>query len=313
MRKHFTRVSVVIAGLVLGWFAASDRDTDLLAQDEKSASAARDVPSPKPAFGGKIGETIKQSTPDFPKQVEAPNGAPNVLLILTDDVGFGASSTFGGPIPTPNFERLAKGGLKYNMFHTTALCSPSRAALITGRNHHSCSTGVITELASGFPGYDSIMSRACGTIANGGTRGRTAGTVQNLGRFAARSVVFQAGGHASRVGHRRQITRSVVDLAGHEHGIRTGRDRARAGESGTAICAVVGGGDAAAEGVRVLGEVGHPGLRGCRRGLEFAELVGRWIAVQFADSSVLQSTGPRRGHFHLPLAHLLRSLLHRGN
>ena len=97
----------------------------------RSASAASQgsvLPIPEPPFNGKIGRTVKDSTPDFPKGVEAPAGAPNVLLILTDDVGFGASSTFGGPIPTPNFQRLADTGLRYNRFHTTALCSPTRAA-----------------------------------------------------------------------------------------------------------------------------------------------------------------------------------------
>src|SRR5262249_7242465 len=89
--------------------------------------AAQDVlPRPAPPFKGKIGRTAKDSVPDFPKGIEAPKGAPNVLLILTDDVGFGASSTFGGPIQTPNFQRVADSGLRYNMFHTTALCSPTR-------------------------------------------------------------------------------------------------------------------------------------------------------------------------------------------
>ena len=82
----------------------------------------------------------------------APAGAPNVLLILLDDVGFGHTSTFGGPVNTPTLQRLADQGLRYNRFHTTALCSPSRAALLTGRNHHSVHTGCITELSTGFPG-----------------------------------------------------------------------------------------------------------------------------------------------------------------
>ena len=95
----------------------------------------------------------------------APKGAPNVLLILTDDVGFGASSTFGGPIQTPNFQRLADSGLRFNTFHTTALCSPTRAALITGRNHHTIASGVITEMATGYPGYNSLVPRSLGTVA----------------------------------------------------------------------------------------------------------------------------------------------------
>ena len=129
-------------------------------------AAAQDVlPKPETPFHGKIGRTAKDSTPDFPKGVEAPKGAPNVLLILTDDVGFGASSTFGGPIQTPNFQRLADSGLRFNTFHTTALCSPTRAALITGRNHHTNASGVITEMATGYPGYNSLVPRSSGTVA----------------------------------------------------------------------------------------------------------------------------------------------------
>jgi arylsulfatase len=124
------------------------------------------LPRAEAPFKGRIGRTVKDSKPDFPKGVEAPKGAPNVLLILTDDVGFGASSTFGGPIQTPNFQRLADSGLRYNMFHTTALCSPSRAALITGRNHHSVASGNITEFATGYPGYNSLVPRSAGSVGS---------------------------------------------------------------------------------------------------------------------------------------------------
>ena len=131
-----------------------------------AAPRAQEVlPKPQQPFSGKIGRTAKESKPDFPKPLEAPKGAPNVLLILTDDVGWGASSTFGGPIPTPTYDKLAKAGLRFNNFHTTALCSPTRAALITGRNHHTCATGVITEFGTGFPGYNSLMPKSCGTVA----------------------------------------------------------------------------------------------------------------------------------------------------
>ena len=113
----------------------------------------------------KIAPIIKDSgKPEWPKEVEPPPGAPNVLLVMTDDVGFGASSTFGGFIPTPTYDKLAARGLKYNRFHTTALCSPTRAALITGRNHHTASTGIIMEFSSPFPGYHSLMSKKVGTI-----------------------------------------------------------------------------------------------------------------------------------------------------
>jgi arylsulfatase len=128
------------------------------------AGAQEVLPHPRQPFKGKIGRTASESTPDFPKPIEAPKGAPNVLLIMTDDVGFGASSTFGGPIPTPTLDQLAKAGLRYNMFHTTALCSPTRAALITGRNHHTNATGVITEMGTGFPGYNSLMPKSSGTV-----------------------------------------------------------------------------------------------------------------------------------------------------
>jgi arylsulfatase len=129
------------------------------------AVAQEVLPKPEQPFEGKIGRTVKDSTPDFPKGVTAPPNAPNVLLIITDDVGFGATSTFGGPIQTPNFQRLADNGLRYNMFHTTALCSPTRAALITGRNHHSVASGVITEFATGYPGYNSLVPKSAGSVA----------------------------------------------------------------------------------------------------------------------------------------------------
>ena len=122
------------------------------------------LPYPEPPFKGRIERLVADSVPDFPTAVEPPVGAPNVLLILTDDVGIGATSTFGGPIPTPNCDRVANAGLKYTMFHTTALCSPTRAALIAGRNHHTCASGSITEFATGFPGYNSVVSKSCGTV-----------------------------------------------------------------------------------------------------------------------------------------------------
>lgn len=123
------------------------------------------LPWPAPPFAGKIGPTIHESTPAFPEPVKAPAGAPNVLLVLTDDVGFAAASTFGGPIPTPNLDRLAARGLKFNRFNTTAMCSPTRAALLTGRNSHAVGTGVITDFAMGFPGYDGVLPRSAATIA----------------------------------------------------------------------------------------------------------------------------------------------------
>jgi arylsulfatase A-like enzyme len=116
-------------------------------------SAQEVLPRPEPKFNGVIGQTYKDSTPDKIPLVKAPAGAPNVLFILIDDAGFGQWSTFGGQVPTPNLDRLAQEGLSYTRFHTTALCSPTRAALLTGRNSHSAATGVITEIGDGFPGY----------------------------------------------------------------------------------------------------------------------------------------------------------------
>src|SRR6266498_3244057 len=129
------------------------------------AASGAYLPSFPPPFAGHIGLTAKSSTPDFPQPVRAPKGAPNILLIMTDDVGFSASSTYGGPVPTPTMDRLAKAGLRYTQFHTTSLCSPTRAALLTGRNHHSNATGVIMELATGYPGYNSLMQKSSGTFA----------------------------------------------------------------------------------------------------------------------------------------------------
>jgi arylsulfatase len=122
------------------------------------------LPAPAPPFRGKIERNAAQSTPYWPMRVVPPKGAPNVLLIMTDDTGFGVSSTFGGVIPTPNLDRIAANGLRYTNFNSTALCSPTRAALITGRNHHSMGFGVVAEQATGFPGYDSIMTRDKATI-----------------------------------------------------------------------------------------------------------------------------------------------------
>src|SRR5581483_10724946 len=122
------------------------------------------LPNPPAKFGGEIDLNAAQSKPYWPARVVPPKGAPNVLLIMTDDVGFGAPSTFGGVIPTPALDRIANAGLRYTQFHSTALCSPTRAALITGRNHHAVGFGVVAEQATGFPGYDSIITKDTATI-----------------------------------------------------------------------------------------------------------------------------------------------------
>ncbi|QDF37759.2 arylsulfatase [Bradyrhizobium symbiodeficiens] len=124
----------------------------------------KQIPPPDPKFGGVIREKATESKPWWAPRVVPPKGAPNVLLIMTDDQGFGAPSTFGGVIPTPSMDRIAKAGLRFTNFHSTSLCSPTRAALITGRNHHSVGFGVVGEIATGFPGYDSIIPIEKGTI-----------------------------------------------------------------------------------------------------------------------------------------------------
>jgi arylsulfatase len=123
------------------------------------------LPRPDFHFPGNVGRTILDSDkPQFPQPVQPPAGAPNVVLILLDDTGFGQYSTFGGGIESPTIDRLAAEGLRYNRFHTTALCSPTRAALITGRNHHSCAFASIAEAATGYDGYTCVLPRSCGTI-----------------------------------------------------------------------------------------------------------------------------------------------------
>jgi len=122
------------------------------------------LPPPPPKFGGEINLQASQSKPYWPPQVVPPQGAPNILLIMTDDQGYGVSGTFGGVIPTPSMDRIAKMGLRYTQFHSTALCSPTRAAIITGRNHHSVGFGIISEQSTGYPGYDSVIGVENATI-----------------------------------------------------------------------------------------------------------------------------------------------------
>nr|WP_201471032.1 arylsulfatase [Microbacterium hydrocarbonoxydans] len=125
------------------------------------------LPIPDLAYTGTV--TYDATDPDttFPPitPVRPPEGSPNVLIVLIDDTGFGASSSFGGPVQTPNFERVAAAGLKYTRFHTTALCSPTRAALLSGRNHHTVGMGGITEIATSAPGYSSVRPNTCAPLA----------------------------------------------------------------------------------------------------------------------------------------------------
>jgi arylsulfatase len=165
VRTTLAAAALVAAGLFLGWLATSGRLATTLAQNKSGPPATgTQIPQPDPEFKGKIAETFKDSTPSYPQPVKAAKGSPNVLIILTDDTGFGMASTFGGPVPTPTLERLAKNGLRYNRFHTTALCSPTRAALLAGRNHHSVGTGVIIEMGTGYPGYTGIIPRSTALV-----------------------------------------------------------------------------------------------------------------------------------------------------
>ena len=125
------------------------------------------LPLPDRPRTGLITYDAKDPETKYPPiaQLRPPEGAPNILIVLLDDVGFGASSAFGGPCRTPVAERLAAGGLKYARFHTTALCSPTRPALLTGRNHHSVGMGGITEIATGAPGYSSVLPNTASPIA----------------------------------------------------------------------------------------------------------------------------------------------------
>ena len=165
--------AALIAGAVLGWLTASERAPDARAEEKKANPAVTAsgggtptiLPRPDFHFKGEVGRTFLDSDKaQFPQPVQAPKGAPNIVLILLDDAGFGQFGTFGGGIPSPTMDKLAAEGLRYNRFHTTALCSPTRAALITGRNHHSAAFAGITELATGYDGYCCILPKSCGTV-----------------------------------------------------------------------------------------------------------------------------------------------------
>src|SRR6185437_13364281 len=166
MKFSTERMLAVSRGLLAGCSLLALTPTTIYAQQTSpvpgspSATTTIDgkyLPSPPAAFGGEINLNASQSKPYWTPRTVPPAGAPNILLIMTDDVGFGAPSTFGGVIPTPSLDRIANAGLRYTQFHSTALCSPTRAAIITGRNHHSVGFGVISEQSTGYPGYDSII------------------------------------------------------------------------------------------------------------------------------------------------------------
>src|SRR5215469_8830988 len=161
---------IVLAGLSLAAIAASGAFPQEPASEPcspaglQSLKSERQLPPQPEPFGGVIKRDARESKPCWAPRIVPPKGAPNILLIMTDDAGFGVASTFGGVIPTPALDRIAKSGLRYTNFNSTALCAPTRAALITGRNHHSVGFGVISEQATGYPGYNSIIPRDKATI-----------------------------------------------------------------------------------------------------------------------------------------------------
>ena len=163
MRTHLITAAILLLCVASDSFAQQSTGTS----GSPSATTTIDgkqLPPPDPKFGGVIKDTAMQSKPWWAPRVVPPSQAPNILLIITDDAGFGVPSTFGGVIPTPTMDRIANHGLRYNNIHSTALCSPTRAALITGRNHHSAGFGVISEQSTGFPGYNSIIAGDKATI-----------------------------------------------------------------------------------------------------------------------------------------------------
>jgi arylsulfatase A-like enzyme len=162
--SQFMAASVGLALLAVAPAAAQQVTGELGSPSATTTINGQQLPPPPPKFGGVIKESAKDSKTWWPPRIVPPKGAPNVLLIMTDDQGYGVPGTFGGVIPTPALDRIAKNGLRYDHFHSTALCSPTRAALITGRNHHAVGFGVITELSTGYPGYDSIIGPDNATI-----------------------------------------------------------------------------------------------------------------------------------------------------
>ena len=160
-----SRTAVLALALAASTGAWAQQVTGTLGSPSATTTInGRQLPAPQPEWLGTIKNDALQSTPWWAPTIVPPAGAPNVLLIITDDAGFGVPSTFGGVIPTPTMDRIAKQGLRYTRVMSTALCSPTRAALITGRNHHSAGFGVISEQSTGFPGYNSIIAPDKATI-----------------------------------------------------------------------------------------------------------------------------------------------------
>src|SRR5208283_161724 len=163
--RHSAGIFVVLALAACAGLASAQQVTGVLGTPGATTTIPGDqLPPPPPKFGGKIERNALQSKPWWPPRVVPPKGAPNVLLIMTDDQGFAVPSTFGGVIPTPALDRIAANGIRYTNFHSVAVGSATRAALITGRNHHEMGFGTVAETSTGYPGYNSIMTRDKATI-----------------------------------------------------------------------------------------------------------------------------------------------------
>jgi arylsulfatase A-like enzyme len=167
MRMARKPVGMLVVGLSVGLLGPVFAGAQQTLGPRAGAAAARsdDLPRPDPPFRGVADRTLTGSKPDFPEPARAPKDAPNVLLVLVDDAGFGNPSTFGGPCQTPTLTKLATQGLRYNRFHVTALCSPTRAALLSGRNHHAVGFGSIAEFAGGWPGYNATWPKSAASVA----------------------------------------------------------------------------------------------------------------------------------------------------
>jgi arylsulfatase len=170
-RTILTTTAVLAAGALLGWLAASGRLNEGLAQDKKPAEATSGaidrtvLPIKEPKYPPltELDARKAKAPPRF--EVTAPKGAPNVVVVLIDDMGFGQPSTFGGACAMPTLDRLAAGGLRYNNLHVTALCSPTRAALLSGRNHHTCNVGAVEDISTAFPGNTGIRPNSVAPLA----------------------------------------------------------------------------------------------------------------------------------------------------
>jgi arylsulfatase len=169
MLRHRTGSSCLVAALLAGILSAAAggaSDEGVSSPPGSSRTAVVTPPPARPPFEGVVGPTIDQSVPHWPDPARAPDGAPNILFIMLDDVGYAQLGCYGAAgIETPHIDRLAQNGLRFNNFHATPLCSPTRAAFLTGRNHHSCAMGIIAEFSTGFPGYMGRMPLSHGLLS----------------------------------------------------------------------------------------------------------------------------------------------------